>query len=42
MQGLKRAILPIFLFLFAYGADESLAMLEGKIREGHFFYISIS
>ena len=22
-------------------ADEFLAMLEGKIREGHFFYVSI-
>ena len=27
--------------LFALGADESLAMLEGKIREGPFFYVSI-
>jgi hypothetical protein len=27
--------------LFALGADEFLAMLEGKIREDPFFYVSI-
>jgi hypothetical protein len=27
--------------IFALGADEFLAMLEGKIREGPFFYDSI-
>ena len=41
MQGLKSAILVILKIIFALGADEILAMLEGKISVTPFFKGSI-